>query len=71
MDETKKSNDDPGSAFTDHQQALDNAKNEKLKEETGSNKLKPEDANNPARRGTKTDVSEKKTGGGKQSSPGD
>jgi hypothetical protein len=67
----KKNNEQSGSAFTGHQRALDEAKNEKLKEETGQNKLDPQNANNPARRNHKTDVSQKKSGGGKQSSPGD
>jgi hypothetical protein len=67
----KKTNDQTAGAFVDHQRVLDDAKNERTKEETGTEKLDPENANNPARRNHKTDVSEKKTGGGKQSSPGD
>jgi hypothetical protein len=49
----------------------DKAKNERIKTETGEEKLDPEQANRPERRGHKTDLSQKKTGGGKQSSPGD
>lgn len=60
-----------GSAFVDSQSALDTAKNERIKSETGEESLDPEQANNPARRNHKTDVSRKHTGGGKQSSPGD
>jgi inhibitor of KinA sporulation pathway (predicted exonuclease) len=66
-----KTTEQSGSAFTGHHRALDAAKNEKLKEETRQDKLDPQNANNPARRNHKTDVSQKKTGGGKQSSPGD
>ncbi|MBT1704120.1 hypothetical protein [Chryseosolibacter indicus] len=60
-----------GTSFVNHQQAIDNAKNERIKSETDTDKLDPETANNPARRNLKTDVSQKSTGGGKQSSPGD
>jgi hypothetical protein len=66
-----KSNDHTGSDFVDHQKTLDKAKNERIKTETGEEKLDPEQANRPERRGHKTDLSQKKTGGGKQSSPGD
>lgn len=66
-----KTPDGPGTAFMDIQNALDKAKNERIKDETGSDKLAPEDANNPDSRNHKTSVSRKKTGGGKQSSPGD
>jgi hypothetical protein len=67
----KKSNTDSGTAFIDQQQSSDAAKNERAKSELNTNKLNPEQANNPARRNSKTDVSRKKTGGGKQTSPGD
>lgn len=60
-----------GSTFVDSQSALDQAKNERIKSETGEESLDPEQANNPARRNHKTDVSRKHTGGGKQSNPGD
>jgi hypothetical protein len=66
-----KSNDNTGSDFVDHQKVLDQAKNERIKKEQGSDKIDPEQANNPANRNHKTDLSQKKTGGGKQSSPGD
>ena len=69
--EKKTKTDESGSAFVDNQRVADQAKNERIKEETRSEKLDPEDANNPSRRGRKTSVSEKNTGGGKQSSPGD
>ena len=64
-------NDKTGSDFVDHQKVLDKAKNERIKSEQDSDKLDPEQANRPERRGHKTDLSQKKTGGGKQSSPGD
>ena len=67
----KKANQNTGRDFVNHQQAVDKAKNEKLKNETGSTKLDPAQANRSERRNLKTDVSQKKTGGGKQSSPGD
>jgi hypothetical protein len=57
--------------FVDHQRLLDNAKNERIKEETRTSKLHPDTANNPAKRTRKADTSQKKTGGGKQISPGD
>lgn len=63
--------DGAGTAFRDHQQQIDKAKNERIKSETESEKLDPRAANNSWRRSHKTDVSHKKTGGGKQSSPGD
>lgn len=73
MDDTnkKKVNNDSGSSFVDHQSLVDKAKNERIKAETESEELDPEQANNPARRNVKTNVSTKRTGGGKQSSPGD
>lgn len=52
-----------GTDFTDLQSDLDKAKNERLKEEQ-----KPNDRKDDLT--TKTDVSKKKTGGGKQISPG-
>jgi hypothetical protein len=67
----KKSNDGTGKAFTDAQSSLDQAKNKRLKSQKDSDKLNPDVANNPTNRNHKTDVSKKKTGGGKQSSPGD
>ena len=67
----KKSNDESGSAFVNQQQALDKAKNERIKTETDTNKLDPKIANNPSKRNLKTSVGQKKTGGGKQSSVGD
>lgn len=70
-DNNEKENNGSGSSFVDHQSLIDKAKNERLKAETGSDKLDPEQANNPAKRNVKTNVSTKKTGGGKQSSPGD
>jgi hypothetical protein len=60
-----------GAEFIDHQRQLDNIRNERIKEQTRANKLQPEIANDPARRNHKTDTSQKKTGGGKQISPGD
>jgi hypothetical protein len=45
--------------------------NARTKEESKSERLDEEQANRPDRRGRKTDVSQKKAGGGKQSNPGD
>jgi hypothetical protein len=70
-DENKTATGNTGSDFIDHQQVVDDAKNARAKTETGSQKLDPQNANNPARRNHKTDLSQKKSGGGKQSSPGD
>jgi hypothetical protein len=67
----KKAGAGTGTAFTENQASIDQAKNERLKSEAKSNKLPPEKANNPNARNTKSDVSRKKTGSGKQSSPGD
>jgi hypothetical protein len=67
----KKSNDKSGEAFVNQQQAVDKAKNERIKPETDSGNLDPKLANNPSKRNLKTDTGQKKTGGGKQSSLGD
>lgn len=55
----KKQNNKTGSDFISNQQSLDKAKNEKIKEQPQAN------------RDHKTDVSQKKTGGGKLSAKGD
>ena len=60
-----------GADFINHQRAMDEAKNEKIKSEQGSEKIDPQQANRPDNRSRETDVSEKKSGAGKQSSPGD
>lgn len=65
------SNDKTGTDFVDHQKILDQAKNERIKNQQGTEKIDPEQANRPENRDHKTDLSQKKTGGGKQSSPGD
>jgi len=67
----KQSDHGAGAEFTKHQRAMDEAKNEKIKSEQGTDKIDPQQANRPDNRGRETDVSEKKSGGGKQSSPGD
>jgi hypothetical protein len=59
-----------GTEFTKRQQAIDQAKNEKIKAEKGSGDLTSDEANRNADRSLKTDVSAKKSGGGKQISPG-
>lgn len=60
----------PGQSFTDQQQSNDRAINQRIKKEKGKTKLDPEEANNPSNRNRKTDTASKKTGGGKQKSPG-
>ena len=70
QDNKEANNNDSGKAFESHQRAIDTALNEKIKNEKGSDKLDPQ-ANRKENRSHKTDVSKKKTGGGKQSSPGD
>ena len=67
----KQGDDGTGTDFINHQRAMDEAKNEKIKSEQGTDKIDPQQANRPNNRGRETDVSEKKSGGGKQSSPGD
>jgi hypothetical protein len=69
LNEEKEARGD-GADFVNHQQAIDKAKNENLKMENDSDKVDPEQANREKNRGHKTDVSVKKTGGGKQVSPG-
>lgn len=68
----KDSNDKPksntGRTFVDHQRAIDTALNERKKD---SNVEQPEGDDAESEKRTKTDVSHKKTGGGKQVSPGD
>lgn len=59
-----------GADFINRQRAVDEAKNEKMKENQGSGKIDPEQVNREKNRTHKTDVSEKKTGGGKQVTPG-
>jgi collagenase-like PrtC family protease len=59
-----------GTSFNEYQKAIDDAKNEKLKDENGTESLPEEDANNQRRRSHKTGTARKKTGGGKQSNPG-
>jgi hypothetical protein len=58
------------SDFIRHQKAIDDAVNEKLKSEEGTDKLDPQIANNKKRRARKSDVARKKTGGGDQNNPG-
>ncbi|RAV98862.1 hypothetical protein [Pseudochryseolinea flava] len=63
----KNKSDQTGSSFNELQSAVDKAKNERIKSETNSNKIHGDNANNPELRDHTTDVSLKKTGGGKQS----
>jgi hypothetical protein len=65
-----KNYDHPGKDFTGMQKAIDDAINETLKNERGTQKLDPATANNPAKRSRKTDVTSKKTSGGKQTNRG-
>jgi hypothetical protein len=69
-DNKETNNNDSGRAFESQQRAIDTAVNEKIKDEKGTDRLDPQ-ANRKENRVHKTDVSRKKTGGGKQSSPGD
>lgn len=55
-----------GEAFTKHQKAIDEAVNERTKEERG----KSADLGNPRNRNRQSDTAHKKTGGGKQKNPG-
>jgi hypothetical protein len=59
-----------GADFINHQRAVDEAKNESIKAERDTDKIDPEQANREKNRTHKTDVSVKKTGGGKQVTPG-
>lgn len=66
----KNENTGSGTEFSNSQQATDKAKNEKIREEQQSEKIDPSQANREKARTYKTDVSKKKTGGGKQINPG-
>ncbi|MBT1684943.1 hypothetical protein [Dawidia soli] len=55
-----------GEAFTKHQKAIDEAINERTKEDRGPSA----DPNNPRNRDRQSDTAHKKTGGGKQKNPG-
>lgn len=59
-----------GSDFQDHLSAVDKAKNERIKEDPRSKGREQEQMNRAENRSSKTDVSTKKSGGGKQSNPG-
>ena len=56
--------------FIDHQSEMDKAKNERIKSNQNSQKIESRQRNQKENETTKTDVSQKKTGGGKQVSPG-
>lgn len=58
-----------GESFTKHQKAVDEALNEKQKDEHGNTKLDPSKADNRDR-DRSTDTPTKKTGGGKQKNKG-
>ena len=64
------SNSNSGTEFKKHQQAIDTSLNEKIKNENNSDAA-DQNANQKGNRDHTTDVSQKKTGGGKQKSPGD
>lgn len=53
-----------GADFVNLQRATDEAKNERIKGQHGSDKLPPEQANRGKNRQHKPDVSQKKAGGG-------
>lgn len=63
--EQRTDKNESGTSFQNHQSAIDKALNEKIKSEGGT------DVNQNGKRDRSTDVSEKKSGGGKQKSPGD
>lgn len=65
--EGNKTDNESGASFQKHQSAVDKGLNERIKSEDGQEA----DVNENQRRNLSTDVSEKKTGGGKQKSPGD
>ena len=65
----KKQNNKTGSAFISNQKSLDDAKNQTIKNEAGANS--GNGTNRTKSRDNKTDVSQKKTGGGKLSAKGD
>jgi hypothetical protein len=65
-----KNKKDAGQSFVETQKSTDDAINERLKKEQGKSTLDPEQANNPANRNRESDTASKKTGGGKQKSPG-
>jgi hypothetical protein len=70
MENEKENNTGSGKSFRDHQRAIDRALNEKIKSESGEENAGAQ-TNRKERRDRSTDVSQKKTGGGKQKSPGD
>jgi hypothetical protein len=67
---TNSGGDESGKSFHDHQRAIDSAVNEKIKSENSSTEAGSQ-MNRREKRDRTTDVSQKKTGGGKQKSPGD
>lgn len=60
----KQGNDGTGTDFINHQRAMDEALNEKIKSGQDTDKIDPAQANRPDNRRRETDVSEKKSGGG-------
>jgi hypothetical protein len=66
----EKNNSESGKSFQQHQAAVDKAFNEKAKGESEAEENEQQ-ANGKRYETRTTDVSEKKTGGGKQKSPGD
>lgn len=70
MEDEKETNsgNESGKSFRDQQSAIDSALNEKIKEESDNDESQ---VNRKERRDHATTVSHKKTGGGKQKSPGD
>ncbi len=59
-----------GRSFKELQKSTDTAINERIKKEKGTDKLDPENANNPKNRSRKTGTTSKKTGSGKQKNSG-
>jgi hypothetical protein len=74
MTQNKKGNksgsSNDASDLINHQKAIDDAVNERLKSEEGSDKIDPKISGNKKRRAGKSDVARKKTGGGQQNNPG-
>jgi|GEM_PF-6377721 len=64
-------NENTGTTAVNLKQAHDQAKNERIKKEKGTDKIDPQDANREENLNHKSDVSEKRSGGGHQNNIGD
>lgn len=68
--DNNKSNDGTGESFVKHQQAIDQAINERTKDEQDESGIDPERANDNSNKDHASDTPTKKTGGGKQKNKG-